>query len=91
MAFSLHFLVVLYALIFSVLNPAQADTSSGFFIHSRAAYYPDSDDKGTESEIYNKYINMHTYISLYLLLIHFVFDSLVTLQLEDADMVLLEQ
>ncbi|PWA96929.1 Barwin-like endoglucanase [Artemisia annua] len=48
MAFSLHFLVILSALIFSVLNPAQADTSSGSFIHSRAAYYPDSDDKGTE-------------------------------------------
>nr|GFD18659.1 expansin-like B1 [Tanacetum cinerariifolium] len=50
MAFSLHFLVILSALIFYVLNTAQADTSaSGSFIHSRAAYYPDSDDKGTES------------------------------------------
>nr|GEU73271.1 expansin-like B1 [Tanacetum cinerariifolium] len=50
MAFSLHFLVILSALIFYVLNTAQADTSAnGSFIHSRAAYYPDSDDKGTES------------------------------------------
>ncbi|KAI3494780.1 hypothetical protein L1887_40391 [Cichorium endivia] len=50
MAFSLHiFFIVSALMIFSVLNPAQSATSDGPFIHSRAAYYPDSDDKGSEN------------------------------------------
>ncbi|KAL8201063.1 hypothetical protein R6Q57_012402 [Mikania cordata] len=49
MAFSLHVVFVVSALIFSLLNPANGDTSSAPFIGSRAAYYPDSDEKGSET------------------------------------------
>ncbi|KAK9052980.1 hypothetical protein SSX86_029610 [Deinandra increscens subsp. villosa] len=49
MAFSLHAVFIVSALIFTLLNPAQGDTSTGSFIHSRAAYYPDSDEKGSET------------------------------------------
>ncbi|KVH95253.1 expansin-like B1 isoform X2 [Cynara cardunculus var. scolymus] len=49
MAFSHQILFIASALIFSVLNPAQSATSDGPFTHSRAAYYPDSDDKGSET------------------------------------------
>lgn len=53
MAFSVHILfIIVSVLIFFVLNPAQSATSSDTFIHSRAAYYPNSDDKGSESEKY---------------------------------------
>ncbi|KAK1438456.1 hypothetical protein QVD17_04265 [Tagetes erecta] len=50
MAFSLQVVFVVSALlIFSLLDPTQGDTSSGSFIHSRAAYYPNSDEKGSET------------------------------------------
>ncbi|KAI3713588.1 hypothetical protein L1987_72169 [Smallanthus sonchifolius] len=49
MAFALHVVFIVSALIFSLLIPAQGDTPSGPFIHSRAAYYPDSDEKGSET------------------------------------------
>ncbi|XP_076926786.1 expansin-like B1 isoform X1 [Bidens hawaiensis] len=50
MAFSLHVLFTISAFIFSLLTPTQCDTTStGSFIHSRAAHYPDSDEKGSET------------------------------------------
>ncbi|MFS8029975.1 putative rlpA-like protein, double-psi beta-barrel [Helianthus anomalus] len=50
MAFSLHVMFIVSTLIFSMLIQAQGDTtSSGAFIHSRAGYYPNSEEKGSET------------------------------------------
>ncbi|XP_071692607.1 expansin-like B1 [Rutidosis leptorrhynchoides] len=48
MALSVHTLFIVSALIFFVLSSAQTATSSDSFTHSRAAYYPGSDEKGSE-------------------------------------------
>ncbi|KAI3514784.1 hypothetical protein L1887_13480 [Cichorium endivia] len=49
MAFSLRILFIVSAFIFSVINPTQRATSDVPFVHSRAAYYPDSYEKGSET------------------------------------------
>lgn len=50
MALPLQFLLVLFASFLRLQSPAYAATCSDCFTHSRAAYYPNSDEKGTESE-----------------------------------------
>lgn len=49
MAPSLQCVLLLFVIFLSALNVATAATCSDCFIHSRAAYYPNSDEKGTES------------------------------------------
>ena len=53
MAPSFRCVLVLFVSVLSALNVATAATCSDCFIHSRAAYYPNSDEKGTESKILN--------------------------------------
>jgi hypothetical protein len=50
MASSLCSLLSLFAtlLLVQTLPPAEAQTSSDSFVHSRAAYYPNSDQQGTD-------------------------------------------
>ncbi|KAG7952445.1 hypothetical protein I3843_12G059300 [Carya illinoinensis] len=49
MALSLRYPLSLFATLLLVHTLAEAQTSSDPFIHSRAAYYPNSDEQGTDS------------------------------------------
>nr|XP_043606816.1 expansin-like B1 [Erigeron canadensis] len=49
MAFPVNILFIVSAMIFVVLNPVQSATSNGSFTRSRAGFYPNSDDKGSET------------------------------------------
>ncbi|KAB1215786.1 Expansin-like B1 [Morella rubra] len=49
MAFSLVYPLSLFATLLLMQTLAQAQTSSSAFIHSRAAYYPNSSEQGTET------------------------------------------
>lgn len=49
MAPALQSLLILFATFLSVINSGKTATCSDCFIHSRAAYYPNSDEKGTET------------------------------------------
>ncbi|WCJ20708.1 Expansin-like B1 [Euphorbia peplus] len=48
MASSLHLLLLLFIIFFISLTPLEAATCSDCFTHSRAAYYPNSDEQGTD-------------------------------------------
>ena len=50
MALPPHSLLLLFASFFLMQSLAYAATCSDCFTHSRAAYYPNSDELGTESE-----------------------------------------
>lgn len=62
MAPFLKSLLILFATFLSIINLGKAATCSECFIHSRAAYYPNSDDKGTESKISNYKYMPHRYM-----------------------------
>lgn len=53
MAFSQLFVLSLFASFLLMQTPGDAATCSDCFTRSRAAYYPNSDEKGTESESSN--------------------------------------
>ncbi|XP_022736611.1 expansin-like B1 isoform X2 [Durio zibethinus] len=48
MAFSLQSLLILFTTLLLIQTLAEAATCSNCFTHSRAAYYPNSDEKGTD-------------------------------------------
>lgn len=66
MAPSFQCVLVLSVIFLSALNTATAATCSDCFIPSRAAYYPNSDEKGTESKILNYEHLSHTNVQMHL-------------------------
>lgn len=87
MALSLRYPLSLFATLLLVHTLAEAQTSSDPFIHSRAAYYPNSDEQGTDSKtIYYKKQKRHAlgYMLWYIITKTSMFLSILLIELQVA-------